>query len=325
MSILVSAEQLPFAVITLNLQFEIQHVNEYFLRHLNPEFTWEYQTGNSFLQIGTVDDMVVNTLLEGSKLNSDQLIFWKDCTYPLPLLTANALKQEPMACQINIVFSDDLIFIIATDVTNEVISTKEYEKATERLRHESQHCPLTGIYNRRYITDLLQRNNSLSIREGDVQTGSLLLLDIDHFKQINDQYGHTVGDDVLKWFSKVLNDVFRNTDVISRLGGEEFLIYLPRVWDRSEVKSVFRRLYKTANENPFDFPVLPNIKPHQVTFSSGCYCMLSSDPVESSIEAADKLMYLAKQNGRNRGYFRVRDTETPMIFIPISETEAHDA
>lgn len=313
MSIFISVEQVPFAVITLNLQFEIKHVNEYFLRHLNPEYVWEYQTGKNLLQANSVHDTVVTTLLEGSKLNSDQLIFWKDCPYPLPLLTASAIKRENMACQVNIIYSDDQIYLIASDVTNEVRSTKEYELAATRLLHESQHCPLTGIYNRRFVTEQLKRNYSLSVREGQAQTCALLLLDIDHFKSINDKYGHNVGDDVLVWFAKVLTSVFRDTDIASRYGGEEFLVYLPRVWERVDVIRVMERLYETANNTPFRLSTGDEM---QITFSSGCYCMLTNDDVENSIHKADQLMYLAKKSGRDRGYFQIRDRSNPIPYIP---------
>lgn len=320
MSIPISVEQLPFAVITLNLQYEIKHVNEYFLRHLDPQFRAEFTSGKNILQASSVHDTVVNTLLQGSKLNSDQLIFWKDCTYPLPLLTASAFKQEEMACQVNILFSDDQIFIVASDVTNEVRTTKEYEQATERLLHESQHCSLTGLYNRRYMTDHLERSHSLSLRDSDVRTFSILLLDIDHFKSINDRFGHTTGDEVLKWFAEVMLKVFRNTDIISRLGGEEFLVYLPKVWDRSDVVSVFTRLYSAVLNEPFILGDEFGNEPLQVTFSSGCYSMLSSDDVKTSIDLADKLMYQAKIRGRNCGYYQIRAISKPILFLPESST-----
>ncbi len=311
----ISVEQLPFGVITLNFQYEIVHINQYFSRHLDPSYSEEYQVGSNILQASSVHNTVIKTMLEGAVLNTDQLVFWKDCTYPFPLIAATALKREGMACQVNILYCDEFIYIISTDVTNEMQASLEYEQISQRLLYDSQHCELTGIFNRRFILNQLNRAHNLSLRDNHEYMSSLLLLDIDHFKSINDHYGHNIGDEVLVWFANILKTTFRNTDIAARYGGEEFLVYLPQVEDQDAVICVLDRLYGSAQDNPFTMSNGDTIK---VTFSSGCYCMLSTDDIDESIHTADKLMYNAKNSGRDRCYFQVRDLTQPTMYKPKS-------
>ncbi|MCP4295915.1 MAG: diguanylate cyclase, partial [Proteobacteria bacterium] len=102
---------------------------------------------------------------------------------------------------------------------------KELKKANEQLRDMAFKDGLTGLYNHRYFQDLM--DNELSRSRRYKKPFSLIMLDLDHFKKINDEYGHPVGDVVLKEVSKAINNTIRDSDIAARYGGEEFAVVLP--------------------------------------------------------------------------------------------------
>ena len=108
--------------------------------------------------------------------------------------------------------------------------------------------PHTGLYNRRYLKETLEKELSLAKRHA--QSLSVLMMDIDYFKSVNDAYGHTFGDLVLKQFTKTLKKVIRKYDIIFRFGGEEFVIISPRA-DRATSSMLAKRLLRTINAHSF--------------------------------------------------------------------------
>lgn len=152
--------------------------------------------------------------------------------------------------------------------------------------------PLTKCLNRRGLTSRTDK-----ILKNDVGNIALLALDIDHFKAINDDYGHDVGDLVLVWFVDLVRSELRKTDVFARVGGEEFTVYLVDVSEES-AKNISKRICRRVTEKPF---VLDD-KEIFVSVSIGGVQM--SQVQEKSIsyysKIADKFLYLAKQQGRNR-------------------------
>jgi diguanylate cyclase (GGDEF)-like protein len=122
-----------------------------------------------------------------------------------------------------------------------------------------------------------------------------MLVDFDFFKKINDTFGHQIGDQVLVNFSKVCSDTFRQADVISRWGGEEFLIMLPMT-TVDEACNVAERLHKTLESTPiFD----KNSSPIYLSVSIGICALTGCSTVEDSLQRVDSLLYRAKNNGRN--------------------------
>ncbi len=125
------------------------------------------------------------------------------------------------------------------------------------------------------------------------QKMSFLLADIDHFKKVNDTYGHALGDEVLISITKVLNDCLRNSDLVSRHGGEEFFIVLPQTnLDNaiSQAERIRTSIEKTSTGEP----------QIMVTISIGCIEIRENEDYYSAISRADKMLYKAKSNGRNR-------------------------
>lgn len=162
-------------------------------------------------------------------------------------------------------------------------------KRTVELEKLSQTDALTKIYNRRKLDEILIAK--LARAERYNQLFSLVLIDIDHFKKVNDTYGHQVGDDVLKAISKLFFDSIRKTDMIGRWGGEEFLIV--SLENNYENVLVFAEKLRAIIES-HDFPVVGRI-----TCSFGVSYYIKSDTLHNLINRADTALYQAKSAGRN--------------------------
>lgn len=151
---------------------------------------------------------------------------------------------------------------------------------------------LTGLYNRRYVTSRL---GSLMMRNEHV---ALLLLDLDHFKQINDRHGHATGDEVLICLADRLRDNVRPCDMVARMGGEEFLIALVGL-SPSGAEHIANRIRTAIESLPFTGP--RGTTPIRLTASIGMVCCGAAEAdADMLIEQADHALYQAKQSGRNR-------------------------
>lgn len=164
----------------------------------------------------------------------------------------------------------------------------------DQLREQANRDPLTGLYNRRYLDDSLQRELDRCAREG--QPLSLLLIDLDHFKQINDRHGHAAGDEVLRQISALLLQNMRSSDICCRWGGEEFLLVLPGLGldAAAERAELCRRLVAGQGQG--------HEQAFAVTLSIGvaaCTAEAGTAPA-ALIERADRALYRAKAEGRNR-------------------------
>lgn len=188
----------------------------------------------------------------------------------------------------------EMILRLNSLVRRKQVSDQLRDNVTDTLRLAVQD-PLTGLYNRRYATQHL-----VKITERSRETGkgfALMLLDIDKFKRVNDTYGHGVGDQVLKEFSQRIQENLRGVDLVSRIGGEEFLIAMPdTTQDQARIAS--ERLRKVIEDEVFASASLPEGLP--VTVSIG---VTLGDPGEKDVDAlicqADKALYASKTEGRN--------------------------
>lgn len=154
--------------------------------------------------------------------------------------------------------------------------------------------PLTQLPNRRYLEVAGSRELSRAQRTGEPL--AVLLLDIDWFKQINDQYGHEVGDQVLAGFAKLLRKQLRHHDILVRYGGDEFVAVLPAT-NGSQARHVAEKLRHVVSETPFDIP------DGRVTFTMSIGIALwdpSQPSLDATIRLADRALYRSKQKGRNR-------------------------
>lgn len=155
------------------------------------------------------------------------------------------------------------------------------------------HDYLTKFANRRLSLELL--NKFISRNKIDNKPISIMMIDIDHFKNVNDTYGHKVGDDVLVMVSKLISDSVRPTDICGRWGGEEFLVILPDT-DLEGSKVIAQRILSSINEKSIS---LKDTEIH-VTISIGLSTFKGKESATSFIDRADSALYLAKDNGRNR-------------------------
>ena len=153
--------------------------------------------------------------------------------------------------------------------------------------------PLTDTGNRIAMEQVLQREVDLARR--NLQPMSVLMVDIDHFKRINDNHGHALGDEVLKAVAQTLKNQLRNIDMVFRYGGEEFLIVLSGT-SRESAALVGERLRFAVME----LQCLDAGHPIDVSISLGCSSLLPGESVESLLRRADNALYIAKREGRNR-------------------------
>jgi two-component system cell cycle response regulator len=164
--------------------------------------------------------------------------------------------------------------------------------ARDNLHVQATHDALTGIWNRRAILELLQSELSRSKR---VRTPlAVIMADLDHFKRINDTYGHPAGDVVLCEASRRMTQNLRVYDAMGRYGGEEFLIVAPGC-GKAEATHVADRLREAMCETPFNLGPTPQF----VTVSLGVAAAEPGTDMESLLGSADKALYEAKHNGRN--------------------------
>lgn len=175
------------------------------------------------------------------------------------------------------------------------------ESANTKLRELSIRDELTGLYNRRHLTERLDQESERARRYG--QSFSVALIDIDHFKTINDKHGHSVGDEVLVQFAAILRLQARFIDhvgqaperTLGRFGGEEFMIILPGT-PLAGARVCLERMRAAVTQAPFE----TSAGPLRVTFSAGLAEQREGEPAESLLQRADESLYRAKAGGRDR-------------------------
>lgn len=171
---------------------------------------------------------------------------------------------------------------------------EELTQALNRIQVLATRDELTGLYNRRHMMDVLNQHQKRLNRSGHHRF-CLAIIDIDFFKRINDTYGHNVGDEVLRNFAQAAATVMRETDVVARWGGEEFLVLLNDTQPGAAAIGLER--LREHLQNVQLAANLPDLKP---TFSAGLTDYALSEPLHSCIERADRALYAAKHGGRDR-------------------------
>ena len=180
-----------------------------------------------------------------------------------------------------------------THLSNTVIA--ELEETKQQLKEQANRDYLTGLYNRRYFNEIAQELIHISKRERKVF--SVIMLDIDKFKSVNDTYGHSVGDDVIKTLSKTIQETVRESDVVSRFGGEEFALLLPFT-DRDGALKIAEKIRINVQNKKI---TIDDNKTLQFTISLGVDSIRETDKtIEQSLNRADNALYIAKKSGRNR-------------------------
>ncbi len=152
---------------------------------------------------------------------------------------------------------------------------------------------LTGVHNKRYFLEFLEREMTRSTRHG--RPLSLAMVDIDHFKQVNDTYGHVTGDHILQSLARLISADMRRDELLARYGGEEFVFVLPET-DSTQAELFCERIRRLVEKQVFEF----DEKEIRVTISLGVVSMRQAFGLDDFIGAADEHLYMAKQAGRNQ-------------------------
>ena len=204
-------------------------------------------------------------------------------------------------------YSEDLIdmaresqFLTNLHICQEVEKLKEgtlnLETQYEQLQNSAQRDELTKVYNRSFLDEFLDKMFKQSLRDGSILT--IGFLDLDHFKHVNDTYGHSAGDQILKAAGEILQSEVRGSDVVGRYGGEEFLIVLPET-PPVGAQDVFQRILEAFRQK---IHVISSGQQLVVTASIGIATHSPEYPfpnIGEQIKAADKALYQVKQHGRN--------------------------
>ena len=205
----------------------------------------------------------------------------------IPIMQSNALKFKLISLAIIVLLSIGLYVFLNVRL-----------KALRAIEYEAVHDDLTGLYNRKELSDDLPILLKQAHKKG--QSLGVIFFDIDHFKNFNDNYGHDLGDEVLISFSNLVQKNIRETDLFVRWGGEEFLLISPDS-DSKSIQAMAEKIKVSIENHKFTHLNLT------VTSSFGVTLSLTTDDEVSLINRTDKLLYKAKTNGRNRVEFSETD------------------
>ena len=201
-------------------------------------------------------------------------------------------------------YSDVPFWLLASanviDYNNELVLYIAFQDITSRknretlLQNQATRDPLTSVYNRRYFEEEVSKR--IAIAKQQKQPYSVLMLDADHFKNVNDTYGHKIGDKVLIELAAKTERALRDHDIVARYGGEEFVVFLP------DIKSVQGAVVAERLRHSIERIVVYSDNKQEVRFtvSIGVSSSDISDNVDTLIKTADSALYRAKNNGRNR-------------------------
>lgn len=186
------------------------------------------------------------------------------------------------------------LFIYISKEKNNITSfmlTINLERTNKKLKNQALKDPLTGLFNRRYMDDFIDIQVEIFKRNGT--PFSLILADIDHFKSINDKYGHIEGDNVLTDFAKLIKNASRPSDILVRYGGEEFIIVATNT-DFESAMILAERIRSAIEAAEFANKEL------KITSSFGVAQYIKGESEEELLKRTDKKLYQAKESGRNR-------------------------
>lgn len=195
---------------------------------------------------------------------------------------------------VNRQFAEGVRWGVVNEETSRQLESRnrELDELNQQLSTIAIHDKLTGLYNRHFVVDQLEMQQDLFLRYGS--PCSLVLLDIDHFKQVNDVHGHAVGDDTLVAFSRCVEKVLRHGDIFARYGGEEFVLVLPVTYLEAALQFADRIRKLIASKPLLEQPVQLSI-----TASFGVAQLKPGESVVEWLSRADQALYKAKAGGRN--------------------------
>jgi len=219
------------------------------------------------------------------------------------LIINDTMTIEPYQVLQGVIYFILFLFLFASINfvrTENFLNRVTLEEQYKMLETENTTDPLTGLYNRRSLKDELHKELSRSERSGS--TFCAVMIDVDHFKKINDSYGHGTGDDVLRELAIVLRNSVRLSDKVFRYGGEEFVLILPETKGEDALILAERIREKVST---FSFSVIRN----KISISLGISQSHEGISEEVLLQRADKRLYVAKQSGRNMVVWKKKQKE----------------
>lgn len=192
--------------------------------------------------------------------------------------------------QKDLIKKEYIIFILLLLFLFIIIFTIKILKQNKLYKKLSQIDVLSGLFNRRFLVNRMEEE--ISKYKRDKTLFSILLIDIDYFKAVNDKYGHAKGDEVIKKISSLMNTYTRSTDICARWGGEEFIILATNT-DLSGALKLAETFREVIEKNDFDIKI-------PLTISTGVSTYIEGQEQELVLKIADERLYKAKRNGKNR-------------------------
>ena len=249
----------------------------------------------SLVMIFAMFDMKANharVLAASSTVLLGLVILWRTHTDPMVYRPELELIYFVLATIVMISISQ--LAALLTKMRRRLNAQKaELQDALAHIQEMATHDELTGLANRRHILDLLNQHAMRHARGGP--SFYVAMADLDHFKDINDTHGHAVGDEALRTFARQAQAQLRNTDVIGRWGGEEFLLLMPETPPGDPNVGLERLRSNLAN-----CPASAQVPALRVSFSAGLSRFRDGEAIGDTIERADRAVYAAKDGGRNR-------------------------
>lgn len=299
-----AVEQSPVSVVITDIQGNIEYVNPHFTQLTGYQLSEVFGKNPRVVQSGDTSqetyEKVWQTVAAGKTWRGETLNkkkngepYW-EVELIAPVIDNDGTIVNYIAIKEDVTIQKESESKLRDAYTKLEEQMKEIQELQDTLREQAIRDPLTGLHNRHYLNEILERELSRAIRER--YPISFLLLDIDHFKHVNDTYGHAAGDFVLKELADLLAEFTRTGDIVCRYGGEEFLVAFPNTKER-DAYLIADRLRESIQGTPI------YVDQHMIsiTISAG----LSEFPTHGRfeavvLEAADKALYHAKHNGRNQ-------------------------
>lgn len=197
----------------------------------------------------------------------------------------------------------------ATGVVFSFRDVTETRQKMQRYEYLSQHDQLTGLYNRNFLEEILETEMARSDRYQ--QSLSMIIFDLDHFKQVNDNYGHPIGDKVLKQTAEIAVKHVRKSDITARIGGEEFIVVMPQTSAISAM-TVAEKIRSMLEQ--YEHPLVG-----KVTASFGVAGRLAGESFQEWYKRTDEALYRAKQGGRNCVVVDAAEQEKPPLALVLLE------
>ncbi|MFC3122392.1 sensor domain-containing diguanylate cyclase [Agaribacter flavus] len=296
---LVSSIEVGIVVVDTN--FVIEQWNQFMQNHSGYDLN-DVRGRSLFTCFDDLDEAwLKNKCQPAVEMNTPVFMIWEQRHYLFKMDTARPVTSPaeymyqnisifPILCEKGAV---EKICFLVYDVTDQAMSKMRIEGLNQKLKEISRVDGLTQLFNRRYWQERFEREFKLTIRSK--KPISVLMLDIDHFKKVNDTYGHQAGDAVIQSISKLIKKATRETDIAGRYGGEEFVILLPDT-TAENAYTVGERIRKAAEKTLVEHEGAEI----SVTISAGIaeFNAAYTQPL-LWLEAADQALYDAKNAGRN--------------------------